>query len=133
MIEHLHRVSFNAPRAPRKEMLNDIRAALKKDIHYELPENYMRGAGDTYFSGKMLAKLARIILIAKEVGGVSTNDFSNAVGRLRAGVEIWLNGSAAAPLLYDLVRIFFYICLYSVYLCHSGPDNGYLRTLSIQM
>jgi endoglucanase Acf2 len=103
LIEHLHRVSFYAPRAPRSEMLGAIRAALQKDIHYSLPDNYMRGAGDTYFSGKMLAKLARIILIAQEVGGVSRNDFSAAVGRLRAGVEIWLNGSAESPLLYDRV------------------------------
>lgn len=27
----------------------------------------MKGAGDTYFSGKMLAKLARIILIADQI------------------------------------------------------------------
>ena len=32
----------------------DIRHALKTDIHYELPGNYMRGAGDTYFSGTVL-------------------------------------------------------------------------------
>jgi len=40
------------------------------------------GAGDTYFSGKMLGKLARILLIADEVGGVSKQDFDTALGRL---------------------------------------------------
>jgi hypothetical protein len=55
---------------------------LKTDIHYELPGNYMRGAGDTYFSGKMLSKLARIIIIAKEVGGVDRMDFNMALNRL---------------------------------------------------
>jgi endoglucanase Acf2 len=96
-------------------MLSDLRAAVQKDIHYSLPDNYMRGAGDTYFSGKMLAKLARIILIAQEVGGVSRNDFSAAVGRLRAGVEIWLNGSAESPLLYDRVSANHF--KYKTYLC----------------
>lgn len=101
MLEHLHRASFSAPRSPRRAMVADIRQALKTDIHYALPDNYMRGAGDTYFSGKMLSKLARIIIVADEVGGVSSRDFSNAVHRLKSGVEIWLNGSAESPLLYD--------------------------------
>jgi endoglucanase Acf2 len=86
MLEHLHRVSFYAERTPREEMLLDIREALKTDIHYALPDNYMRGAGDTYFSGKMLSKLARIIVVAKEVGGVDHVDFQNAVTRLKGGV-----------------------------------------------
>lgn len=101
LLEHLHRVSFHAPRVPREEMLVDIREALKTDIHYDLPDNYKRGAGDTYFSGKMLARLARILIIAQEVGGVPRQDFTNALGRLKGGVEIWLNGSAESPLLYD--------------------------------
>jgi hypothetical protein len=32
-----------------------------------LPVFFGRGAGDTYFSGKMLSKLARILLIAEEL------------------------------------------------------------------
>ena len=103
MIEHLHRVSFSAPRTPRPEMIDAIRESLKTDIQFSPPDNYMRGAGDTYFSGKMLAKLARIIMIAQETGGVSKNEFDSAVNRLRSGVEIWLNGSAESPLLYDRV------------------------------
>ena len=38
-------------------MLVDIRLALQTDIHYELPDNYMRGAGDTYFSGTYIVVL----------------------------------------------------------------------------
>ena len=82
-------------------MLPDIRAALKTDIHYALPDNYMRGAGDTYFSGKMLARLARVLIVAKEVGGVPQKDFNDALGRLKSGIAIWLNGSAESPMLYD--------------------------------
>jgi hypothetical protein len=67
LLEHLHHVGFSAQRPVRSEMLDVVRAAAQEDILFELPDNYMRGAGDTYFSGKMLAKLARIIVIADEV------------------------------------------------------------------
>ena len=82
-------------------MIPAIKQALKKDILFEPPPNYMAGQGDTYFSGKILAKLGRILIIANEVGGVSPQAFRNAVTRLREGVEIWLNGSAASSMLYD--------------------------------
>lgn len=101
LVEHLHRTSFHSMRSPNEEILPSIRSALEVDIDYEIPDNYMRGAGDTYFAGKMLAKLARIVIIADEMGDVSPQKFDAALGRLRAGVEIWLNGSAASPLLYD--------------------------------
>ena len=102
MVEHLHPIDFLFQQEPRKEMLSDIRKALQTDIKFQLPVNYMRGAGDTYFSGKMLAKLARIILHADHVSGsVSHADFESALFNLRSGVEVWLNGSAASPLLYD--------------------------------
>jgi esterase/lipase superfamily enzyme len=48
-------------------MIDSIKDALQTDIHYQIPDNYMRGAGDTYFSGKMLSKLARIIIVAEEI------------------------------------------------------------------
>ena len=41
MVEHLHRASFHAPRVPREEMIDSLQDALKKDILYELPANYM--------------------------------------------------------------------------------------------
>jgi hypothetical protein len=64
----MHRIGFNAPRPPRPEMVAEIRRALNNDLKYRLPTNYVYGAGDTYFSGKMLSKLGRILLIAEEVG-----------------------------------------------------------------
>ena len=93
----------------RKEMIPDIKEALRGDIHFALDDNYMHGAGDTYFSGKMLGKLARILIIAEEIGidaddtsgGVTEKDFNEALDRLRAGTTIWLNGKAESPLLYD--------------------------------
>jgi endoglucanase Acf2 len=93
----------------------------------------MQGAGDTYFSGKMLAKLGRIIVIAQELRGLAERpdnaipdtstaagqelfdiikackvsklptekEVTNAVDRLRQGVEVWLNGTAMSPLTFD--------------------------------
>eukprot|EP01038_Epipyxis_sp_PR26KG_P009986 gene9986-13436_t len=101
LVEHLHRASFSATLAPRDEMLDDIHAALEVDLKYEIPNNYMKGAGDTYFSGKMLAKLARVLIIANELGESDSDLFLDALGRLRAGVQVWLDGSSQSPLLYD--------------------------------
>jgi endoglucanase Acf2 len=82
-------------------MLPAIQAALKVDIKYKPPANYMAGAGDTYFSGKMLAKLARILLVAEEVGGADEADFNKALDTLRKGVEVWFDPKAGSPFLYD--------------------------------
>jgi hypothetical protein len=65
----------------------------------------------------MLSKLARIIVLANEIGSVDQNQFDSALGRLRSGVEIWLNGSAESPLLYDknwyaYMYIYIYIYVY---------------------
>ena len=49
----------------------------------------------------MLAKQARAILIADEVGGMDPKLMDSALTRLRQGTEIWLNGSAGAPMLFD--------------------------------
>lgn len=127
LVEHLHRTSFSAPRAPREEMVASIQAALKTDIHFTPPENYMSGAGDTYFSGKILAKLARIVLVANEVGGVPKKDFNSAVSTLRAGVEIWLNGSSLSPMLYDRAwgGIVMCGCLYTFENNKGGCSNKY--------
>ncbi len=117
MIGIVQDVRFEAPNPYVPEMVDSIRESLLTDLTYELPLNYQKGAGDTYFSGKMLAKLARIVQIGIEIEKLTLSSSSNssystwiaeyralhsdAVSRLRAGVEIWLNGSALAPLVYD--------------------------------
>lgn len=120
-----------SPRPPNHQAIPALAEALSKDIAYSIPENYMLGAGDTYFSGKMLAKLGRIIVIAQELRGLaesddvpdtstadgkelyhiiqaskkaklpSEDDVTKAVDRLRQGVEVWLNGTALAPFTFD--------------------------------
>ncbi|CAM9532101.1 unnamed protein product, partial [Phaeothamnion confervicola] len=95
----LHSVSFGARRAVRAEMADAVNEALDLDIQYDVADNYKTGTGDTYFSGKMLAKMARIALIAEEMGRL--DDARDVAGRLKAFSEVWFNGSAQAPFLYD--------------------------------
>jgi endo-1,3(4)-beta-glucanase len=82
-------------------MIEAIRTAAEQDLKFRLPKNYMIGAGDTYFSGKLLARLARILIIADEMGLSGSEDFGEALDHLRLGVTIWLNGEAQSPFLYD--------------------------------
>ena len=120
-----------APRPPKAFAISALAKAIEKDIFYTPDKNFMIGAGDTYFSGKMLARLARVIAITKELKSLQTyssrdikeNDqdgslhkivheckrarlpsddvIDNAVERLKQGVEIWFNGTAEAIFTYD--------------------------------
>lgn len=78
--EDLPSTSFYAPRPPKPDAVYAISRAAKGDISFKLAGYYERGAGDTYFSGKMLAKLARILLIAEEVKGLCTKKSKIAGG-----------------------------------------------------
>lgn len=66
-------ISFRAPRPPRVQDLFDLTNALfgKQEegelISFSIPGNYQNAAGDTYFSGKLLAKLSRMLLLADEI------------------------------------------------------------------
>ena len=70
--------SFVARRPPNHKIIPDLAEAVSEDIHFRLPDYYMRGAGDTYFSGKQLAKLARIIVIASELRGLAATPDDNS-------------------------------------------------------
>jgi endo-1,3(4)-beta-glucanase len=127
-------VSFDAARLPSLDMIEPLVDALKQDINYRLPENYQRAAGDTYFSGKMVAKLGRILTTTrtlKDLAGEKTNvdpitsdddiirravvkeckrlqssmptddEVNSALDHLRETTQVWLNGTAAAPFVYD--------------------------------
>ncbi len=60
-------LSFFAPRPPKAELIPALSEYLKEDISFQLSDNMLRGASDTYFSGKILARLARVIVIAAEL------------------------------------------------------------------
>lgn len=120
IMETLPTISLRAPRPPKPDFIPLIAAALEEDIDYSLPDYFQRGAGDTYFSGKFLSKLARILVVAEEILEICqthpgkeyksfcqnsslplADKMSAAVDRLQSGVEIWINGTAETPFVYD--------------------------------
>lgn len=132
LVEELPPISFQAPRPPRPETIEAISNALTTDLSFQMADYYQRGAGDTYFSGKMLARMARVLLIAEELTTLCTpnshghlgysltsqeekdyaaackkiqlpdqDEMNAAVSRLRSSVEVWINGTAEIPFVYD--------------------------------
>jgi hypothetical protein len=123
--QNLPMIDFRAPRPIKSQFIPRLARALSQDIKFKLPEYQLRGAGDTYFSGKLLTKLARILTIAEEVnelcavkgfldhhiGGYlefchnstlpSQEEFDDALRELREGVEVWINGTAETSFVYD--------------------------------
>ena len=102
-------------------MLASLKAAVRRDASFDLPANYATGSGDTYFSGKQVAKLARIGLIAAALADLEHDDDKHdkhdkhdgsdseemdgvaaaIEGRLRGHLATWLQGSDRNPMLFD--------------------------------
>jgi hypothetical protein len=128
LFEAIPSMGLRAPRPPAPWALHDISQSLKSDIKFRLPDFFQRGAGDTYFSGKMLAKLGHILVMAEEVTELCENtgkvnydwgyavsyddacanitlptvsERTSALTSLRKSVQVWLDGSGAAPFVYD--------------------------------
>lgn len=120
MTETLPEISFRAKRPIPASFLNAIGDVLTEDLQYELEPFFQRGSGDTYFSGKMLAKLGRIALVAEEVTDLcekpssreynvacknttipTKQEMDTVINHLQSSVEIWINGSAETPFIYD--------------------------------
>lgn len=127
LLEKLPSIDFQAARPPKPQFLPALARSLHEDINYTLPAFFERGAGDTYFSGKMISKLARILLISEELENICdsqrrafpSQEFGEyhlvcsnitlptqkkrdaALGRLRSSVEVWINGTAETPFVYD--------------------------------
>lgn len=125
MYEDLPAVDFQAPRHPDPKYVPVLAEALVEDIRYQIPSNFQSGAADTYFSGKTIAKLARILLITEEVkdlcasasssGGInseyveacdglelpSNNEIDEALNQLRETVTVWVKTNGESPFVYD--------------------------------
>lgn len=121
IVEDIPEIGFRAARFPSPWSIPFLSESLKTDILFTLPDFYERGAGDTYFSGKMLARLARILLIAEEFNQICNPDHPypdgydevctserptqknilSAIDRLKSSVEVWVNGTAEIPFVYD--------------------------------
>lgn len=123
-------MSFTASRPPEVTSIPTLAEALADDIHYRLSDNMMRGAADTYFSGKILARVARVIAIADEMDQLASGktdavynvsestlseamsaasaaslptkaEITHAVNQLKKGVQIWVSGKAEANYIHD--------------------------------
>ena len=92
--EPLTTIGWNSPRplpAGKKEV---VRAALADDI-----ANTGCCSDDPYFGGKKMAKLARLSLIADELG--ETSLATQARERIKPFIEGWLGGTNGDKLVYD--------------------------------
>jgi len=105
-------VGLRAPRPIPQEWRQDLLQALRgttgalwngsmPDRDFDLPLNYQLGVGDTYFSGKLLGRLARLIVVADELGESQDPYFRDMVVRLEHRMEVWLKRDAATPFVYD--------------------------------
>ena len=119
LVEKMPRISFRAERPPAQWSFRELSDSLSKDIDYRLPGFFQRGAGDTYFSGKMLARLGRILMISEELRELckepvepyysacknvtlpTKRQMTDAIQALRSSVEVWINGTGETPFVYD--------------------------------
>jgi len=93
----LSTIAWAAPRAMAPAHLEAVRNALAGDASY-VPDPTTVDT-DPYFGGKYLSKLARLALIADELGETSTAATLRA--RLAPLVAKWLDGTNGNPLVYD--------------------------------
>ena len=94
MNEPLTNIDWFSPNGIDPSRAESIRAALNEDV---LGNDVV--AGDPYFGGKQMAKLARLSLIAEEMGEDSlAQQFRD---KLKPVLESWLDGTNPDTLLYD--------------------------------
>ncbi len=89
----LSSIAWTAPRPPGTAMVADIESALAQESGYAL------AATDPYTAGKELARLARLELMARELGEAALAD--TFLGKLRPAVSSWLDGTNSKPLVYE--------------------------------
>lgn len=90
-------LGFAAPRPIDPARRDALVAALAADASF-VPDPVVVSQ-DPYFGGKQLAKLARLILVAEELGDAARADAMRA--RLAPLVSAWLDGTNGNPLVYD--------------------------------
>ena len=93
----LSTIGFSAPNPVAPAYLSAVRAALATDASFVPDPNVVDL--DPYFGGKQMAKLARLALIADDLGETATATALRA--RLAPIVASWLDGTNGNPFLYD--------------------------------
>lgn len=73
----------------------------QSDLNWEIPINWKLGVGDTYYGGKIYARIARVALIADELG--DTANATAIASQLKEYLTPWLDrtNSKAQPMMYD--------------------------------
>jgi len=95
-------VGLRAPRPVREDLKDKILNALRgTDSEFDIPSKMHGGVGDTYFSGKIIARMARLVAIGDELGESHMPYFNDMVDRLTQRLEVWLGSKSLNPLLYD--------------------------------
>eukprot|EP00529_Nitzschia_sp_RCC80_P006870 CAMPEP_0113497088 /NCGR_PEP_ID=MMETSP0014_2-20120614/30455_1 /TAXON_ID=2857 /ORGANISM="Nitzschia sp." /LENGTH=1420 /DNA_ID=CAMNT_0000391027 /DNA_START=673 /DNA_END=4931 /DNA_ORIENTATION=- /assembly_acc=CAM_ASM_000159 len=147
MYEDLPPVQLRAQRPPQPRLVPALAEALMDDINYQIPTNFQIGAGDTYFSSKTIARLARILLINEELqelcDGTSINmneeyadvctqlvlpsedQSRSALDQLRRVMTVWMKDNQQAPFVYDTTwgGTVSCGCLYSGGVCTNAPSG----------
>jgi len=91
---------WHPPRPIANEFVDDLKkAVLMEKGTFKMPENYQMGAGDPYNAGKLLARMARVILIADELG--MTDVRQALLTDLAKYTSMWITGKTANQLVYD--------------------------------
>jgi hypothetical protein len=70
--------SFYGARPPEASAIPTLVESLTTDLKNRLSDNLQRGAADTYFSGKILARQGRVLLIASELLELANDDNGSA-------------------------------------------------------
>ena len=97
LVEKLgERQSFIADRPPEASVIPDLAKALAYDIKYELSPNLKIGAADTYFPGKILARMGRVLMISKELQNLKDGVDSDIGSYADDLDEEWYSKSVAA-------------------------------------
>jgi endo-1,3(4)-beta-glucanase len=93
LVEPLTDITWGAPRPIDPQFEPDVRAALQADVNEGI------GPLDPYFGGKAIAKVARLALIADELG--ETALAATYRNRVASALESWLSGTNPIPFRYD--------------------------------
>lgn len=96
--------AFTAPRSIGDDFTESLLDALLSgdapDANYTLPDNYQIGAGDPYYAGKMLAKMAQIAVVADELGESAVR--ADLIDKLKNYSAVWLESTSLNSLVYDV-------------------------------
>ncbi|GAB5370922.1 hypothetical protein AAMO2058_001534800 [Amorphochlora amoebiformis] len=100
MYFELPSMMWNSPNPVATQYDHQLRKAVKEDVDkFVMPQNYQIGAGDPYNAGKLLSRMARIVLIADELELYDQRD--KMVQDLANYTSLWVVGKTFNQLVYD--------------------------------